>query len=78
MRLVDAVEENLGLDGIVKVLKDESSPCLGVAFRHYQGTKSWKSGSSAPPLPPPPNHKKKSSLPKKEVIELPRQEAIND
>jgi len=46
MKLVDAVEEGLGLEGIVRVLQDESSPCLGVAFRHYHGTKSWKSGNS--------------------------------
>lgn len=42
MQLVDAVEDNLGVEGICNVLKDEDSPCEGVAFRHYSAHKAWK------------------------------------
>lgn len=44
-QLVDAMEEGLEVEAICDLLKDESSSCEGVAFRHYSSHKSWKSVS---------------------------------
>lgn len=53
MKLTDAVEEGLGVESICDLLKDECSPCEGVAFRHYTGGKSWKSVPGMTPASSP-------------------------